>query len=692
MLVINERADVPRSEQRVLDWMRTWTGQYIIVGLAISGCSVSERESDDDAPEADLVVITPRAVVVIEVRGTVPDATDGVLSVRENGRWRLSGFDGDPIHVRDNDNNVFDKVTDTVVDLKELLRKHQPDAYVDGLIVVVPPWESTVTLEVESRQDGCGVVLGSTPGELRAWLYRTSNRKLLWTAETVHALLADLALDHLLTVEDILAEGFPSATGRRPKPRATPEAAANESVAYPDHLSRPMLRRAAQADADAPDSEADLLAAPESSVSASLADAMIADATSARGRAEVEAVERPQAATGYRGVRLERLYPREVVDQRAAEFAEKVSGHSPTVGARVQVSATPELEGFSVRAAAVAPALVEHGSVPYGESSDAGDSSGDHDARMPRMSADDPVRQVLNYTMLPPDSLVRVESHGARSSELREGGGPVPPTIDPYPELPVSQNDPSPTRTPDSGGQRPQHYPLHRPDHEPPWIAPDEGVDPPGAATPGYVRPPWIQPDDEAAQPVRSDLGADRIAVRGGAPALTVVDAPEFPDEDLDDPDPDAVLPPASASPAAFTDRWSSWVDHRPAPSIPLRRQPPRAATSIEPQRRHAMPEPTKSPVGVPEWMTTLRERVPAKLPKVSGDGKLPQQLGAVLVIATAVGAVWLLVSTGTASYRDMEEQRRSPESSEVAPQGVGQVQQTPVSTPPVCFPLLTEC
>ena len=92
MLVINERAVMPRSEQRVLDWMRTWTGQYVIVGLAISGCRVPDREGD--AREADLVVITPRAVLVIEVEGTVPDATTGVLSVRPDGRWRLSGLRG----------------------------------------------------------------------------------------------------------------------------------------------------------------------------------------------------------------------------------------------------------------------------------------------------------------------------------------------------------------------------------------------------------------------------------------------------------------------------------------------------------------------------------------------------------------------------------------------------------------------
>ncbi|WP_067464028.1 nuclease-related domain-containing protein [Nocardia amamiensis] len=68
MLVINERTTAPRSEQRVLDWLRSWTGQYVIVGLAISGCYVPDRNRKGEAQEADLVVITPRAAVVIEVK------------------------------------------------------------------------------------------------------------------------------------------------------------------------------------------------------------------------------------------------------------------------------------------------------------------------------------------------------------------------------------------------------------------------------------------------------------------------------------------------------------------------------------------------------------------------------------------------------------------------------------------------
>ncbi|MET9028336.1 NERD domain-containing protein [Nocardia sp. NPDC004168] len=210
MLVINERTTAPRSEQRVLDWMRSWTGQYVIVGLAISGCYLPDRERKDETQEADLVVITPRAAVVVEVKGTVPEATSGVLSVQANGRWRLSGYAGDPIHVRDHDSSPFDQVTNNVFNLKTLVRKHNAEAFVDGLIVVVPPKDSNLTLNIESRRRGCAVVLGAGQADLRAWFHRTASRKLIWTAERTHALLTDLNLGDQITIDDLVADGFPA--------------------------------------------------------------------------------------------------------------------------------------------------------------------------------------------------------------------------------------------------------------------------------------------------------------------------------------------------------------------------------------------------------------------------------------------------------------------------------------------------
>src|SRR5690606_39107442 len=111
---------VAYSEQRVLDWMRTWSGQFIIVGLAISGVRLGDQE------HADLVVLTPRATLVLDVRGTVPEARDGVLSVRSDGRWKLSGYDGDPLEDIETIgmSGTFDRVSSSISALTETARGH----------------------------------------------------------------------------------------------------------------------------------------------------------------------------------------------------------------------------------------------------------------------------------------------------------------------------------------------------------------------------------------------------------------------------------------------------------------------------------------------------------------------------------------------------------------------------------------
>ncbi|WP_157124914.1 hypothetical protein [Nocardia pseudovaccinii] len=213
MLVVNERAAVTRSEQCVLDWMRTWTGQYVIVGLAISGWHRPDRDSEETVREAGLVVFTPRAMVVIEAEEAAAEVATGV-SGQADGRSRLLQFQGDPVPARDCDTSPFDRVTSHVLDLEELVRKRHPDAFIDGLVVVVPPRDASVMLDIEASEHGNCVVLGSSAG-LRAWFHRTANRKLIWTAEQVHALLGELHLSHVVTVENLAAEGFPSESGRR---------------------------------------------------------------------------------------------------------------------------------------------------------------------------------------------------------------------------------------------------------------------------------------------------------------------------------------------------------------------------------------------------------------------------------------------------------------------------------------------
>ncbi|WP_280499030.1 nuclease-related domain-containing protein [Nocardia farcinica] len=226
MLVIDDDTTIAAAGQLVLDWMRTWTGQFVIVGLAVPGDRLDGRL---DGHRGDLVVLTPRLTLVMEVRGTAPDARDGVLSVRADGRWRLSGYDGDPIPADEPATDAFDRVSGHVATLAELAHRHAPDARVEGLVVVVPPGESDIRVTAGSGRPRCGVVVAEDSADLRAWFHRTAGRRLVWSAEDAHGLLADLGMGEAVSVDDLAAEGFP--TRKRLRYLASPEYAAAESAA-----------------------------------------------------------------------------------------------------------------------------------------------------------------------------------------------------------------------------------------------------------------------------------------------------------------------------------------------------------------------------------------------------------------------------------------------------------------------------
>ncbi|MEV6137607.1 NERD domain-containing protein [Nocardia sp. NPDC051990] len=227
MLVVNERATQP-SGASVVEWLRTWNGQYVIVGLAVSGYPISDDIPGGSPRQLDVMVITPRAVVVIEVFEIAAEVTGGVHSVRADGRWQLSGFDGEPVPSHDSD--PFGQVTNNAYLLSKMVRRQHPDALIDRVIVVVPPRDATITLDIESRMPGGTVVVDSS-AQLRAWFLRTANRKLIWTAEQAYELLGELGLSHAVTVEELVAEGFPSQAGRPESPASKVLVQAHASAA-----------------------------------------------------------------------------------------------------------------------------------------------------------------------------------------------------------------------------------------------------------------------------------------------------------------------------------------------------------------------------------------------------------------------------------------------------------------------------
>ncbi|MFF0494478.1 NERD domain-containing protein [Nocardia sp. NPDC004068] len=192
----------------VLDWLRGWNGTYKIVGVAVSGCYVPDRRGGTRADETDLVVITPEACVVVEVKGiTAP--VGGILDCPPGGPWTLEGFDGSPLHVRAGDQNPLDQVSGAMYGLKNLTKRLGLETFVSGLVLIMTQPGQEITLRKEQSRTGMDVLVAD-PAELRAWFRRAARRKSVRGAEQTHALLEALNFGRSLSIADLVAEGFGS--------------------------------------------------------------------------------------------------------------------------------------------------------------------------------------------------------------------------------------------------------------------------------------------------------------------------------------------------------------------------------------------------------------------------------------------------------------------------------------------------
>ncbi|NKY30296.1 nuclease-related domain-containing protein [Nocardia gamkensis] len=621
MLVINERTTAPRSEQRVLDWMRSWTGQYVIVGLAISGCYLPDRERRDETQEADLVVITPRAAVVVEVKGTVPEATSGVLSVQANGRWRLSGYAGDPVHVRDHDSSPFDQVTNNVSNLEALVRKHNAEAFVDGLIVVVPPQDSNLTLNIESRRRGCAVVFGAGQADLRAWFHRTASRKLIWTAERTHALLTDLNLGDQITVDDLAADGFPPERKLRAGTLAALASVTRKTPELEDRTPTDGSDADESAGSDAP--PVDTVPEPPD-----------ADPDATRLTASTRVVE-------GRDVTDDGDHQLSEADQSTASLStpKQTDAREPDFG---------EPEGSES----------EHGRRSDTESAPQGDRSST-------------ARQPLGHTAVP-DS-----SQDVQASESHPPQAPVaaavqmqPTEEDPFaPEFlapePPSMPEPLDTTAHSYARDEERQSAFSLADARPfaPGVPEDHQPEPPRFEGRLAARPAGA----EAARPAREEVAepysyaTERFAaghVASIRPAAAESSAPERtepePPPAEEDVDPAAQSAPA---PSSFTDSWSSWIepdaDRPPRPRPPQAPQPSRptawSTPTPEPQplRRPAPTAVLERPrITVRDQITALSARIPGRTSEKSKPrSHRSQQIAAVALIVLVIGTIWILAA-----------------------------------------------
>ncbi|WP_433579594.1 hypothetical protein [Nocardia brasiliensis] len=218
MLVLNgARDDMPEPQRLVIDWLHTWTGPYLIPGVAISNYSLPE------GPATDLLVITPNACIAIAVEGMLLKES-GTLRCPAEERWQLTGFDGDPVRVPAGDPNPLPRVRAAMDSLAQHLASAADiDTNVTGLVLVLPQVGTAVTADPGGPLPAGIEVLAGELRELRGWFRTTARREIAWTAEQVRAALAALHFADAVTVAQLAAEGFRSAEADRPPaPTHTP--------------------------------------------------------------------------------------------------------------------------------------------------------------------------------------------------------------------------------------------------------------------------------------------------------------------------------------------------------------------------------------------------------------------------------------------------------------------------------------
>ncbi|WP_067709368.1 nuclease-related domain-containing protein [Nocardia yamanashiensis] len=210
MLVLNgDRRGITDAEKAVLERLRGWNGAFLIGGVALSGAFVSERGDDGEVGESDLLVITPKLCVVIEVEA-IRRPVDGTLSCPEDEAWSMAGIDGDPIVLRGNDINPVDQAREGVYLAKALAAEvGNHDAFVLGLVLVVPQPKHKLALD-RGRWSASAEVRVGMLKDLRRWFQRYGeDRSICWTAEQVHSLLSVLNFAHQITVDELIEQGFP---------------------------------------------------------------------------------------------------------------------------------------------------------------------------------------------------------------------------------------------------------------------------------------------------------------------------------------------------------------------------------------------------------------------------------------------------------------------------------------------------
>ncbi|MGO4205667.1 NERD domain-containing protein [Rhodococcus sp. TAF43] len=170
---------------------------------------------DRDSRQVDAILWTPQRCIVVEVKGF--NATQsGALTASANGVWRVDGATAALYSLSTADGkgtvNPFQQVRERAFEVKDhLSRRGFGTRFVDGLVVLYKQPGCTITIDTVSPPRGTRLVVtdANQAGPIRRQLAAFSRGKARWTANDIMAVLTSLNLPDAVSINELIAAGFP---------------------------------------------------------------------------------------------------------------------------------------------------------------------------------------------------------------------------------------------------------------------------------------------------------------------------------------------------------------------------------------------------------------------------------------------------------------------------------------------------
>ncbi|MCP3805343.1 hypothetical protein NLX83_39365 [Allokutzneria sp. A3M-2-11 16] len=185
------------AEAKVARWMRSWTGDFGLPGVAVFNAATPNGM-------ADALVLSPYGCLVLEIDGFTR-RQDGALHAPAEGAWEV---DGQPAALHSA--NPIVEVSANVTAVRSALSTAGiTTGAVPGLVVLLPTAGAEVELASE-QHDGIQVVLAPHQKPLRRYFHALCRSEKVWDANTVAAAARALKLtEQVPSVLDLYQHGIP---------------------------------------------------------------------------------------------------------------------------------------------------------------------------------------------------------------------------------------------------------------------------------------------------------------------------------------------------------------------------------------------------------------------------------------------------------------------------------------------------